>query len=446
MVTAGVKDTIDDIIGLVKGMTLFGTGTRPNRNPLKSEDNGKFFTVPVKLTFASKQVAIRVTEVLKGTYKLPITTPYHKSLRACFTHVQKKVRALNPGYQVRVNLDAKNRLLKASVRPAEKCPWELLTDTFPLPQEALDPKFQDLKSMVLPSLGSPAKSPPSRRSSSKSMDCGDHVNAKNKTLPSAKNSAKSPVPTNGSSADNTKNSGGIFVSNRFSALARTPPLPSQKEMMARLASRICVCANLNPLLTSPFKTTVILALYNILILSMLDAVIPPNFTFSTINCNSLNVSDLGSIHHLVKLYGIAKLKTDVIFLSDIRLCNARGVSNFHQINNTFRTNPYCSYKCYFNSRSNKRGVGILIKNNSGISVLQEIKREDDNSILLRAEHKGNVFILASIYGPKTHCPNIFENLTQDIASVGDFPVVVGGGTGIVQFPPSPLTAIRMFYT
>ncbi len=63
-------------MGLVKGMTLFGSGTRPNRKP---EDNGKFYTVPVKLTFASKQVALRVTEVLKGKYKLPITTPYHKS-------------------------------------------------------------------------------------------------------------------------------------------------------------------------------------------------------------------------------------------------------------------------------------------------------------------------------------------------------------------------------
>jgi hypothetical protein len=52
-VTAGVKDTIDDIMGLVKGMTMFGSGTRPNRNPLAPEDNGKFYTVPVKLTFAT---------------------------------------------------------------------------------------------------------------------------------------------------------------------------------------------------------------------------------------------------------------------------------------------------------------------------------------------------------------------------------------------------------
>ncbi len=60
---------------------------------------------------------------------------------------------------------------------------------------------------------------------------------------------------------------------------------------------------------------------------MLDAVIAPALTFSAINCKSLNVSDLGSIHHLVKLYSIAKLKTDVIFISDVRLCNAQGVSN-----------------------------------------------------------------------------------------------------------------------
>ena len=129
---------------------MFGSGTWPNRNPLAPEDNGKFYTVPVKLTFASKQIAIRVTEVLKGKYKLPITTPYHKSLRACFTHVQKSVRSLNPGHQVRVNLDVKNRSLKASVRIGDKCPWELLSNTFPLPPEALDPKFHDVITINVP--------------------------------------------------------------------------------------------------------------------------------------------------------------------------------------------------------------------------------------------------------------------------------------------------------
>ncbi len=114
------------------------------------------------------------------------------------------------------------------------------------------------------------------------------------------------------------------------------------------------------------------------------------YFIATINFNSLNVSDLGSIHHLIKMYGIAKLKTDVIFLSDVRLCNARGVSNSLNISNTFRTNPYSSYECHFNSNSSKRGVGILIKNNSNISILQELRGAEDNSLLLKASYKGSL--------------------------------------------------------
>jgi exonuclease III len=159
---------------------------------------------------------------------------------------------------------------------------------------------------------------------------------------------------------------------------------------------------------------------------MLDTVTAPYLTFSSINCNSLNVSDLGSLHHLVKLYGIAKLKTDVIFLSDIRLCNAQGVSNFIKVQDTFPTNPYRAYNCHFNSKSNKRGVGILLKNDSDFSVLQELKREDDNSILLKVSYKGSVFIFASIYGPNTHCPAFFENLAADLISLGDHPEILGG--------------------
>ena len=39
------------------------------------------------------------------------------------------------------------------------------------------------------------------------------------------------------------------------------------------------------------------------------------------------MSDIGSFHHLLKIYGITRLNSDIICLSDIRLCNKRGVSN-----------------------------------------------------------------------------------------------------------------------
>jgi hypothetical protein len=100
--------------------------------------------------------------------------------------------------------------------------------------------------------------------------------------------------------------------------------------MARLASRMFMFGKLP---SSVFTLIVYL------VFIMLDAVTAPYLTFSTINCKSLNVSDLGLLHHLVKLYGIAKLKTNVIFLSDIRLCNAQGVSNFIKIQDTFGRIP-----------------------------------------------------------------------------------------------------------
>jgi hypothetical protein len=253
-----------------------------------------------------------------------------------------------------------------------------------------------------------------------------------------KSATKLPTPHKDNSAANAKNSGGACVTNRFSALARTPPPPSQKGKMARLASRMCMFGKI-PL--PPFSVFYLIVYLTFI---MLDTVTAPSLTFSSINCNSLNVSDLGSLHHLVKLYGIAKLKTDVIFLSDIRLCNAHGVSNFIKIQDTFRTNPYNAYNCYFKSKSNKRGVGILLKIDSDISVLQELKRDDDNSILLKVSHKGSVFIFASIYGPNTHCPAFFDNLTANLSSLGDHPVVLGGGTGTARFRLFPPKTIRMF--
>jgi hypothetical protein len=45
----------------------------------------------------------------------------------------------------------------------------------------------------------------------------------------------------------------------------------------------------------------------------------PTISVSSINCNSLNMSNLGNINHKLKIYGITRLKSDIILLSDIRL-------------------------------------------------------------------------------------------------------------------------------
>ena len=127
-----------------------------------------------------------------------------------------------------------------------------------------------------------------------------------------------------------------------------------------------------------------------------------------------------------KIYGVAKLKTDLIFLSDIRVCNKNKVSAANDLCNSFITNPYCSYSFIYNSSQNKRGTGILIK--SDIIFTEQARRtdRDENFILVRIEIKGKTLIVGSIYGPNKTDPDFFNNLRTAILELGNFPIILGG--------------------
>jgi exonuclease III len=83
-------------------------------------------------------------------------------------------------------------------------------------------------------------------------------------------------------------------------------------------------------------------------------------SISSINCNSLNSSITSKFNRNLKVHGITKLATDIIFLCDVRLSNRQLVSSENEIKKAFMLNMYDGYECYFNSSQNKRGVGILI--------------------------------------------------------------------------------------
>ncbi len=136
----------------------------------------------------------------------------------------------------------------------------------------------------------------------------------------------------------------------------------------------------------------------------------PLVSFSSINCNSLNMSNLGTDNHLLKIYGIASLNSDIIFLSDIRLGNATGTSNISAVNKSFRCNPYCAYRLIANSKLSKRGVGILIKNSISFSVLLEFRDEDDNILGLCIDIDGKQISLCAVYGPNKTDENFFVKL------------------------------------
>jgi hypothetical protein len=166
-------------------------------------------------------------------------------------------------------------------------------------------------------------------------------------------------------------------------------------------------------------------LYVLLVMNLIPPTVP-KLSYASINCNSLIMSDQASIHHLIKVYGVVKLKTDIIFLSDIRLCNSRGISNSLKIENSFLTNPYCSYRFLSQSGSNKRGVGILIKQNLNLTVLQEERDPEDNFLALRVSAGEKEFIIGSIYGPNNHCPAFFDKLYASLSRLGNLPIIISG--------------------
>jgi hypothetical protein len=47
-------------------------------------------------------------------------------------------------------------------------------------------------------------------------------------------------------------------------------------------------------------------------------------SISSVTCNSLNMATATKHVRMRKFYGICSLKTDIIFLSDLRLCNKSG--------------------------------------------------------------------------------------------------------------------------
>jgi exonuclease III len=150
------------------------------------------------------------------------------------------------------------------------------------------------------------------------------------------------------------------------------------------------------------------------------------------------MSSIGNLNHLLKIYGITSLKTDIILLSDIRLCNAAGGSNIAELNTSFKINPHCSYKFFHQSTKNKRGVGILIKHSLAFSVLGESRDEDENILTLHLEIEGKRMTICSIYGPNQVQPAFFNSLRESISNFGNYPVIIGGDwTCTISCEPSP---------
>jgi exonuclease III len=105
---------------------------------------------------------------------------------------------------------------------------------------------------------------------------------------------------------------------------------------------------------------------------------------------------------MLKIYGIAKLRSDVIFISDVRMSNKNLISAKTDIEKLLRCNPYEKYDLIANSTKNKRGVAILTKSCLDISIVQQLNSPSENILAVRATLRGEEILLIAIYGPNNN--------------------------------------------
>ena len=138
--------------------------------------------------------------------------------------------------------------------------------------------------------------------------------------------------------------------------------------------------------------------------------------------NSFNVSTIGTRNSktFLKVEGITQYKNDVIFISDCRI----GAKE-NDISRLFGLNKNASYKVYFNSNSDSRGVAIAIKRSIVHEIVETFKSEDQNVILCKVKIKGILMALGAIYGPNESRPGFFRTLREKVES-WNLPFIIGG--------------------
>jgi len=117
------------------------------------------------------------------------------------------------------------------------------------------------------------------------------------------------------------------------------------------------------------------------------------------------------------------MKTDIIFVSDIRLNSQVQHAAINDIKKRFALK---GYNFYHNSTGASRGVGILISKKLNCSILNERRDLIGNFLILLVDIQGFEMVIGSIYGPNDENLDFFNDLEQTVQQLGDKPRILGG--------------------
>ena len=144
--TQEAEEMLDDVLTCAN-LEFLGNGSKKYYNAKKPNDekNGKFCTVPAKLTFRNKDERIRAEQSIRKLCKVRCSIPYPKKLRDIVNNMIQDGRKASPGNFIRVKVDAENLKVSAAAsihQGNNKYKWEDLNISTDIPLDVLDKTIQ----------------------------------------------------------------------------------------------------------------------------------------------------------------------------------------------------------------------------------------------------------------------------------------------------------------
>jgi exonuclease III len=134
---------------------------------------------------------------------------------------------------------------------------------------------------------------------------------------------------------------------------------------------------------------------------------------------------------------ICSLKSEILFLSDIRMGQISNQQSTLKVSSTFNRSRLRDHIFLSNSTDNKRGVAILISKKLNPEVLDTFRDQNQNILLVECNINGNRLILGSIYGPNSTCRQFYRDITSFLERKINVPVILGGDWNVTWSNSGP---------
>jgi hypothetical protein len=108
-------EILDDVLTCANMEILGNGGSKKYYNRLKPSDplNGKFCTVPIKLTFKTKEERVKAEQSLRKFSKVKCSVPYPKKLRTIIGNMVKEGKKQKPDTYIKVKVDTEKMKVTA---------------------------------------------------------------------------------------------------------------------------------------------------------------------------------------------------------------------------------------------------------------------------------------------------------------------------------------------